>query len=100
MYATTQDHKNIDLKPATMNLVHDESSGLNCSLVSNECSCLYCPDYLRERLHPGLTKNRRLRLLAQMLHAHQDEVRAYSPADTQTQSLLCPGCVNCVPSSD
>ena len=36
MYGTTQDHVNVDLKPATVNMVHDESLGLICSLVSNE----------------------------------------------------------------
>ena len=100
MYTTTQDHENVDLKPATVKLVHDKSLGLICSLVSNECLCLYCLGYIPARLHPGLTKNRRPRLLAEKLHAHQDKVRAYSPADAQTQSLLCLRCANCNPSTD
>ena len=54
-----QDHENIDLKPATvildidtsslvhetLPLVHNESSGLICILVSDESLCLICPAY-------------------------------------------------------
>ena len=55
MYVITQDHENVDLKPTTANLVHDESSGLVynlvpdkssgliCSLVCKESSGLICP---------------------------------------------------------
>ena len=103
---TTQDHENVDLKPAmasldietsslvheTTNLVHDASSGLICSLVSNG------PVYMRARLQHGLTENGGPRLLAEMLHAHQNAVIAYSLADAHTQSLRCLVCVNCTPS--
>ena len=102
MCVTTQYHKNVDLKPATAsldietlclehetaNLVHDASSGLICSLFSDKSLCLSCPSYdecTRARLQPGLTKVGRSRLIAEILHVHQDEVRAYSPADAQTQ---------------
>ena len=111
-----QDHENIDLKPATvildidtsslvhetLPLVHNESSGLICILVSDESLCLICPAYdpvyLRARLQPGLIENGRPRLLAEMLHGHQNAVRAYSLAEAHTQSLRCLGCVNCAPS--
>ena len=52
MYVTTQDHGNVDLKPATAslvhettNLVHDKSSDLTGSLISDKSLCLICPAY-------------------------------------------------------
>ena len=84
MYGNTQDDESIDLKPATVNLVHDKSLGLICSLLSDESLYLFCPAYgpvyMQARLHPGLTENGRPRLLTEMLHAHQDAVRAHSLA--------------------
>ena len=104
MCANTQDYENVDPKPATMNLVDDKGSCLICSLIFDECLCLYYPAfglvYMQAELHPGLTESRRPRFLAQMIHAHRDAVKAHSLAEAQTQSVLCLGCVNCNPSSD
>ena len=104
MCANTIENENINLKPATVNLVHDKGSCLICSLDSGECLCLYCPAfgpvYMQAELQLRLTENPRPRFLAQILHAHRDAVRAHSLAEAQTQSLLCPGCVNCTPNSD
>ena len=68
-YATTQDRDNVDLMPATMNLVSNEWLD---SLV-----------YTQPRLCPGLTKERRLDLCAEFLRAHQDKVMGCSPAYAQ-----------------
>ena len=75
----------------TSNLDHDKRSGLICSLVSDKSLRLICPAYspvysqvyMRARLQPGLTEKIKPRLLSEMLHTHQDKVRAYSPADAQ-----------------
>ena len=60
MYVTTLGHENADLKPATVNLVHDKSTDLDCSPVSNENLRLFCPAqgpvYRRARVKPRLTE--------------------------------------------
>ena len=80
----------LDIKTSSLEheatiLDHKTSLGLICSLVSNNSLCLSCLAYnecTQARLQPGLSKDGRPQLIAEMLHVHLDEVRAYSLAQS------------------
>ena len=82
-------YENIDIKPATASLDVETTSLKHetYSLVSNKSSFLSCLAYnesTRTRLQPGLTEDRRPSFIAEILHIHQEEVRAYIRADAHT----------------